>query len=76
MHGLSPTCLTLQTVEHYVFYPTLKCSAYYTPGHASQLTDAFNNRRIFWIFRQSIIVHFSSKLIFVLPIYLTLRYLV
>ena len=76
MQRLSWPCLALQTVEHYVLCPTLSCSLCSTPGHASQLRDVFNNHRIFWVFRQSVIVPFSSRIIFVLLIYLTLRYLV
>jgi hypothetical protein len=39
MQSLRPSCLALQTVEHYVLYPTLSCSACYTPGHACQFKD-------------------------------------
>jgi len=33
--------LALQTVEHYVLYPTLRCSACYIPGRTSQFKDVF-----------------------------------
>jgi len=57
----SPSFMALQTVEHYVLYPTLSCSACYTPGHASYLTNVFNTHRIFWIFRHSVTVPFCNK---------------
>jgi len=73
MKSLTPPCLARKTAENYVLYPTLRCSACYKPSHASQHKNVFDSHQIF---RQRVIVQFSSKLIFVLPIYLTLLYLV